>query len=138
MPPNIWRITDGGLDTTQCPEMPTNLRATIQNNGRVDLTWESSVAIGSPATIDYVIQHKTATGAWTIYDDGVSTSKTATVSMAFAENVGYNFRVAAKNIHETGGYSSVSNTIIIDTIAPVVAATFSVPELHNSLIVPVT
>jgi hypothetical protein len=137
MPPNNWIIQDGGLDTTQCPMVPTNLRAIIKDNGRVDLTWEASVAPGSPAITDYLIQYKTAAGTWTIYD-GVSTSKTTTVSMVFTENIGYNFRVAAKNINVTGGYSTASNTIIIDTLAPVVADTFSLPELHNALIVPVT
>ena len=58
--------------------------------------------------------------------------------MTFENNVGYNFRVAAKNIHETSSYSSASDTVIIDTIPPVVADTFSIPALHNALVVPVT
>lgn len=135
--PNNWEIRDGGIDLLLCPGIPTNLRATIKDSGHVELTWDAAVVSGTPAITDYIIQYKTASSEWITYNDEISTSKKATVSMTFENNVGYNFRVAAKNINETGGYTSASDTVIIDTIAPVVSATLSLPEFHNSLTVPV-
>src|SRR5690606_22137806 len=81
----------------------------------------------SPIT-DYRIEYSTDNGAtWTLFDDGVSTTTSATVT-GLTNNRPYLFRVAAINLGGVGAYSTPAPAI---PVAPVPdQATNELPELE--------
>ena len=86
------------------PGPPSGLRATPHTRS-VALTW-SAPATGGAAIMDYVIQRSVNGVTWTTVADGVSTSRSYTVS-GLSSNVTYRFRVAARNAAGTGAFSAV-------------------------------
>ncbi len=86
------------------PGAPSGLRATAGVRS-VTLAWNAPATGGAPIA-DYVIQRSTNGTTWTTVADGVSTSRTATVT-GLSSGVRYQFRVAARNAAGTGTYSAV-------------------------------
>ena len=86
------------------PGAPSGLRATPGVRS-VTLAWNAPATGGAPIT-DYVIQRSTNGTTWTTVADGVSTSRTYTVT-GLSSGVTYRFRVAARNAAGTGANSAV-------------------------------
>ena len=80
---------------------PTAVTAT-PGNGQVALSWTAPTATGGAAITDYLVQYSTDNGtSWTTFDDGVSTTTTATVT-GLTNGTPHLFRVAAVNVGGTG------------------------------------
>lgn len=62
----------------------------------VSLSWDAPRTSGSTPVTDYVIEYHGAGGSWTVFDDGVSTERSTTVTGLDAGR-DYEFRVAASN-----------------------------------------
>ncbi len=86
------------------PGPPSGLLATPHTRS-VALTWSAPVT-GGAAIMDYVIQRSVNGVTWTTVADGVSTSRSYTVS-GLSSNITYRFRVAARNAAGTGAFSAV-------------------------------
>ena len=86
------------------PYPPTSLQATAGNSSAV-LTWSGPAYSGGPALTDYLIQYSDDGGlSWVTFDDGSSTSTSATVTGLLSGRA-YVFRIAASNGVGYGSYS---------------------------------
>jgi titin len=89
------------------PDAPTSLSGT-RGNQQVALTWNAPADDGGASLTDYLVQYGTSSsGPWTTFDDGTSTSESATVT-GLTNGTAYYFRVAAVNPVGTSAYSSVA------------------------------
>ncbi|WP_366941786.1 fibronectin type III domain-containing protein [Asticcacaulis sp.] len=85
------------------PGQVTNLTATFRS-GQVTLSWTAVTA--TPSVTDYLVEYKAnASPTWLTFNDGVSTTTTATVT-GLTDNTLYDFRVSAINSAGTGPASS--------------------------------
>ena len=74
------------------------------------MSWTAPTAGDSEIT-DYIIQYSTDDSTWSTFDDGTSTSTTATVT-CLTNDTTYYFRVAAVNSSGTGDFSSSSSVLL--------------------------
>ena len=89
------------------PLPPTSLRATLGDQ-KVSLAWVSPVYSGGINITDYVVESSADGGrTWVRFDDGVSTSTSATIT-GLLNGTTYIFRVAATNGVGSGPYSLAS------------------------------
>lgn len=101
------------------PSEPTNVAgvAGVAGNRQVGLTWTAPRANGGPAITDYVIQYSSNNGtSWTTFNDGPSTSTSATVT-GLTNGTPYVFRVSAVNAAGTGPASTNSAAVTPRTVA---------------------
>jgi len=87
---------------------------TVSTTSSGELSWTAPTAGESDIT-DYTIQYSTDDSNWTTFDDGVSTSTTATVT-GLTSGTTYYFRVAAVNSAGTGDFSSSSSVVMGPTV----------------------
>jgi titin len=98
-------LTPSNVDNST-PGAPTNLTGTA-GDGRVSLTWTASVGA---TIVDYQVSYKINNQTtWSVFDDGVSTNTTTTVT-GLTNGTSYDFRVAGIN---TNGLGAVSETITV-------------------------
>jgi len=103
------------------PGVPTAVSGTA-GNGQVSLKWTAPPSNGGVAITDYVVQYSVNGGAsWAIYNDGTSTGTSATVK-GLTNGTAYTFRVAAKNVAGTGGFSVASAVVTPRTVPGVPTA----------------
>jgi hypothetical protein len=113
------------------PNAPTNLAPTIFDSG-VSLSWTAPSSDGGSAITDYKVEYKlSSTGVWSVFNDGVSTTPTATITSLSNDN-SYDFRVSAINGVGVGSSSaSVSATpgapaqIIVQSFSSLTTPTIS-------------
>lgn len=98
-----WSTITSGTPTWK-PAAPGLLRASVARSARVKLTWTTPTTNGAPIA-DYVIQ-RSAGKRWTTVRDGVSTTRSYTVTR-LDNGTSYRFRVAAKNAVGRGSWSVV-------------------------------
>jgi len=86
------------------PSAPRTLVATARN-ASVALSWLEPAINGGAAVTDYVVEYSTDGTTWSTFNDGVSTTLTATVT-GLTNNTSYQFRVKSVN---SAGTSEASN-----------------------------
>jgi titin len=87
------------------PGVPRNVDQDGESKTTIGVKWEAPGDSGGAAITDYVVEfRKQGASAWTVFADGVSDAKVATVK-GLSSNTTYDFRVAAVNRVGTGGYS---------------------------------
>ena len=92
------------------PSPPRSVRA-VPRSKAVTLSWRSPTSNGGASITDYVIQRsRTASGAWTTVNDGVSTARSFMVT-GLTNGTRYRFRVAARNAAGTGAYSTAVSAV---------------------------
>ena len=107
------------------PGLPTSLAATPSGTS-VALTWTAPVANGGSSITDYIVQYKTsAASSWSTFNDGTSTTTSATVT-GLSGSTDYNFRVRAVNSNGAGNNATV-NASTSDGSAPTISAVTSTP-----------
>jgi titin len=98
-------------------------------NASVNLTWTEPTPTGSEQIVDYVIQFKLASAStWSIFDDGVSTSASASVT-GLTNGSAYVFRVATQYQAGLGAYTAATTSI---TPAVPVPAVPGAPNLYQN------
>ena len=94
--------------TPTIPGPPTGLTTSI-GNALVVLNWTAPSSDGGSAITDYIVEYKLSTDSnWSVFNDGVSTSTTATVT-GLNNGVSYDFRVTAVNSVGAGTPPSLVN-----------------------------
>jgi subtilisin family serine protease len=90
------------------PGPVSDLRATA-SDGKINLSWTAAADNGAAIT-DYRIEYSANAGTtWTIFDDGVNTNTTVTVT-GLDNGTDYRFRVAASNIVGWGVDATTTGT----------------------------
>ena len=107
------------VPTVTAPGVPTGLTATAGNT-QVDLSWTAPSDTGGRTITDYKIEYRTSGGSWTVFNDGTSTSTSATV-IGLTNGQAYQFRISATNNIGTGSASNVVSatpTVTVQATAP--------------------
>ena len=92
------------------PSAPLSLSSTKGTNA-VSLTWNVPTTPGSAAISDYVVSYsQSAAGSYTVFNDGVSTNTTATVT-GLTNGSSYYFKVAAVSSAGTGALTSATPAV---------------------------
>ncbi len=108
---------------TGAPNPPSSVTATVQNTS-IDLSWSAVVAKAAPVT-DYIVEYSTAlSSTWLIWDDGISTA-TSTTLTNMTPDVAVTLRVKAVNSYGTSS-ASASVTVTPRSIATVPSAPLAV------------
>ncbi|MSV61056.1 MAG: hypothetical protein F2901_06755, partial [Actinobacteria bacterium] len=114
-----------GATPRTVPDAPTDVVATIDDEGQVALTWVAPVNNGGNAISDYAVQSCIGTKC-TTFKDEVSTELKATVT-GLINGTAYTFKVAATNAAGTGAYSSASSSVTPRTVAGVPTGVVGTP-----------
>ena len=101
---------DGYISTFDIATSTPHKVGTVSTTSSGQLSWTAPTAGGSEIT-DYIIQYSTDDSTWSTFDDGTSTSTTATVT-CLTNDTTYYFRVAAVNSSGTGDFSSSSSVLL--------------------------
>jgi hypothetical protein len=113
--PNATTTTTSTTTTTTlapqvAPSAPLALSTTKGTNA-VSLTWNVPTTTGSAAISDYVVSYsQSAGGSYTVFNDGVSTNTTTTVT-GLTNGSSYYFKVAAVSSAGTGALTSATPAI---------------------------
>ncbi len=103
--------------TPTAPDAPTAL-STIPLNQKVKLYWTAPVYNGLSAITDYQIEWSvTGLNSWTTFTDGVSTTRSTTVT-GLVNGTAYDFRVSAINAIGTGSPSTTDTETPINVNVP--------------------
>jgi hypothetical protein len=89
------------------PATPT-IQSTTIGDSQLTLAWAAPVSDGGTSIIDYIVQYSTDFSNWTTFNDGTSTSTSATIT-GLTNGTTYFLRVAAVNAVGAGQYSSLSS-----------------------------
>jgi large repetitive protein len=104
--------TRGEISTGTCPtppDAPADLTAT-SGFREATLAWAAPGNNGGSDISDYTVQFSADAGTtWTTFQDGVSTSTSATVT-GLADSTTYTFRVAAVNSQGPGAWSATASS----------------------------
>jgi len=101
---------DGYISTFDIATSTPHKVGTVSTTSSGQLSWTAPTAGDSEIT-DYIIQYSTDDSTWSTFDDGTSTSTTATVT-CLTNDTTYYFRVAAVNSSGTGDFSSSSSVLL--------------------------
>jgi len=93
--------------TGTTPGVPTAL-AGFRGIGVIDLTWTAPSSNGGLAISDYVVEYSADGTTWTTFNDGGSSTASASVT-GLANATTYTFRVSAVNAAGTGSPSDSLN-----------------------------
>jgi hypothetical protein len=101
--------------TTLAPQVPPSAPLALSSTkgtNAVSLTWNVPTTTGSAAISDYVVSYsQSAGGSYTVFNDGVSTNTTTTVT-GLTNGSSYYFKVAAVNSAGTGALTSATPAVV--------------------------
>ncbi|MBU6277202.1 MAG: fibronectin type III domain-containing protein, partial [Planctomycetes bacterium] len=99
------------------PGAPTGLTA-VGGAGQAILTWNAPSSVGSSPITDYVVEFRRASvTTWSVFADGVSTGRTATVT-GLIGGANYLFRVTARSAAGDGLPSATAVATILTPPSP--------------------
>ncbi|QQS22775.1 fibronectin type III domain-containing protein [bacterium] len=114
------------------PGLPTSLSANPSSTS-VALSWTAPVSNGGSSITDYIIEYKeSAASTWSTFNDGTSTTASATVT-GLSSGTAYNFRVKAANSNGAGNTTSVNSTTA-DGTAPSISSVSATPGSNSASI----
>jgi hypothetical protein len=92
------------------PTAPQSVVA-VAGNTQATLSWAAPASSGGSAITDYVVGYSVqSSGVWSVFNDGVSTSLSATVT-GLVNDTSYSFRVSALNVVNTGAVALSSTSV---------------------------
>lgn len=118
------------------PSAPLNLSATTLTEA-VGLAWDAPASAGSFPITDYRIEIATsASGPWTVVDDGVSTDLSFVVT-ELDNGTGYWFRVSAINAQGTGS-SATTSVATVPSDIPQPPSIYAIQGVANGIEIDIT
>jgi len=111
----LYSDNSSAVTPAALPDAPTAV-ASIRGNRQVQLSWAAPASNGGLSVTDYTIQYSKDKGkTWATFNDGVSTSRSTTVTGLDVSRT-YVFRVAAINGVGTSSYSLASSAVMPQTV----------------------
>lgn len=98
----LMTLSLSACNTTRPPATPSNFRAAVDDTPQVQLSWEA--ALGA---VDYVLERKSGSGAYTLLSVVTSTSYT---DESVQYNATYTYRLIARNNAATSAPAELSTT----------------------------
>jgi alpha-tubulin suppressor-like RCC1 family protein/predicted RNA-binding protein with TRAM domain len=92
------------------PGSPTSVRETSHTDSSLTFAWDIPSDDGGSAVIDYKVEFQAAGGSWSVFNDGVSTATSATIS-GLTRGARYSVRVSAIS-EEGAGVPGLSEQIV--------------------------
>ncbi|MEI6743537.1 MAG: fibronectin type III domain-containing protein, partial [bacterium] len=105
-----YSLPSEGITPRTVPGAPTAVKAAIDDEGNVIVTWTAPTDNGGADITDYVVQSCTGTTC-VVFDDGDGNTVSAAVT-GLKTGVAHTFKVAAKNIAGVGAYSVASDVAV--------------------------
>jgi len=100
-----WSTSSPAYVPLGAPSAPLSPVSTAGNT-QVALTWAAPSSNAGSSITDYRVEYSSnGGGSWTVFNDGVSTTTSATVT-GLVNGTSYTFRVAALNSQGTGSYAT--------------------------------
>ncbi|MSZ12217.1 MAG: DUF1566 domain-containing protein, partial [Actinobacteria bacterium] len=130
-----WHFIDNGNDnwskslgfnvrpvrSFSAPSQPLSVSAS-SGDAEAELSWSAPSSSNGSSITDYVIKYSTTSGGpYTTFSDGVSTSRTTTVT-GLSNGVAYYFTVSAVNAAGTGSSSAQTSAVTPLAPAPVITS----------------
>jgi hypothetical protein len=112
------------INVIDVPSAPTSLSASLPVSTEILLNWSTPANINGSQISDYIVEYSTNNGStFTAFNDGVSTSTSATITGVSASS-NYVVRVKARNLAGDSAYSS-SVTVTSQPTALIASGTSS-------------
>jgi hypothetical protein len=106
----VVALGGGSINTVTEPTAPQSVVA-VAGDTQATVSWSAPANNGGSAVTDYIVEYSVqSSGVWTVFNDGVSTSLSATVT-GLINDTSYSFRVSALNAINTGATALASNSI---------------------------
>ena len=121
----VVALGGGSINTVTEPTAPQSVIA-VAGDTQASVSWSAPSSNGGSAISDYIVEYAIAgSGAWSIFNDGVSTSLTATVT-GLVNDTSYSFRISALNAINTGATALASTSITPATTTTTTTTTTTV------------
>ena len=106
------------------PGAPASLRVSVNDTGKLDLSWEAPETDGGSAVIGYKVQWKEAVNSWDTPADVSESAVTVTshTITGLTDGVEYTFRVIAVNLEGDSSASEDESGTPRETTAPTVSS----------------
>ena len=106
----VVALGGGSINTVTEPNAPQSVVA-VAGDTQATVSWSAPANNGGSAVTDYVVEYSVSGSAtWSVFNDGVSTSLSATVTGLINDTL-YLFRVSALNAINTGATALASTSI---------------------------
>jgi alpha-tubulin suppressor-like RCC1 family protein len=107
------------VNITTEPTAPQSVVA-VAGDTQATLSWAAPASNGGSEVTDYVVEYSVQdSGVWSLFEDGVSMSLSATVT-GLVNDTSYSFRISARNIVNTS-----ATALALSAITPVTTTTTS-------------
>ena len=106
----VVALGGGSLNTATEPTAPQSVVG-VAGDTQATVSWSAPANNGGSAVTDYVVEYSVSgSTTWSVFNDGVSTSLSATVT-GLVNDTSYSFRVSALNAINTGATALASTSI---------------------------
>jgi alpha-tubulin suppressor-like RCC1 family protein len=122
----VVALGGGSLNTATEPTAPQSVVA-VAGDTQAIVSWSAPANNGGSAVTDYVVEYSVSGSAtWSVFNDGVSTSLSTTVT-GLINDTSYSFRVSALNAINTGASALASTSITPVTTTTTTSTTTTIP-----------
>jgi alpha-tubulin suppressor-like RCC1 family protein len=127
----------GSVNTDTEPTAPQSVIA-VAGDTQATVSWSAPANNGSSAVTDYIVEYSVqSSGVWTVFNDGVSTSLSATVT-GLINDTSYSFRVSALNAINTGATALALTSITPVTTTTTTTTTVAPTTTISTTTIPIT
>lgn len=106
----VIALGGGSINTDTEPTAPQSV-VVVAGDTQATVSWAAPANNGGSAVTDYVVEYSVSGSVtWSVFNDGISTSLSATVT-GLINDTSYSFRVSALNVINTGAVALASTSI---------------------------
>ena len=134
----VVALGGGSINTVTEPTAPQSVVA-VAGDTQATVSWSAPANNGGSAVTDYVVEYSVSGSAtWSVFNDGVSTSLSTTVT-GLINDTSYSFRVSALNAINTGATALASTSITpVTTTTTTTTSTTTTTTTTTTTVAPAT